>query len=370
MKFFVGHICVMNLSKKGAIMVKEKIKSVAAVILSTAFVAISAMGLVACARENEENAPSSFVCPETNLTIELSKDKSYYIVTDCPEEKTEVVIMESYYGKPVKEIGENAFDGCENLTKVSIPDCMISINPTTLSACKKLEYTETGDAKYLGNENNPYVYLAKYLSEDFEAVVVESNCKAIGDRAFYGCGKLKSVSLPDGLASIGSSAFSYCRFTSIKLPASLTNIGVGAFAYCQSLESVTIPNGVTEISAHAFKGCYRLGNVRLRENLTKIWEFAFAESGLNRVTIPDGVTSIGFNAFAGCGKLMSVSIPASVTGIGSNAFSYCSDLTTIRFNGTKAQWEKVKKGSMWDFYVSAKAVSCTDGAVSLSKNNS
>lgn len=348
-------------------MVKEKIKSVAAVILSTAFVAISAMGLVACAREDEENTPSSFVCPETNLTIELSEDKSYYIVTGCPEDQTEVVIMESYYGKPVKEIGENAFDGCENLTKVSIPDCMISINPTTLSACKKLEYTETGDAKYLGNENNPYVYLAKYLSEDFEAVVVESNCKAIGVGAFYGCGKLKSVSLPDGLASIGSSAFGYCGFTSIKLPASLTNIGGRAFEYCQRLKSITIPNGVTEISTRTFEGCYRLGNVNLGRNLMRIWEFAFADSGLKSVTIPDGVTHIGHAAFYGCGVLTSVSIPASVRGIGSQAFSYCSDLTTIRFNGTKAQWEKVVRGGMWDFYVSAKSVSCTDGTVSLSK---
>ena len=99
----------------------------------------------------------------------------------------------------------------------------------------------------------------------------------------------------------------------------------------------------------------------------RIWEFAFADSGLKSVTIPDSVTHIGYAAFYGCGELTSVSIPASVTGIGSHAFSYCSDLTTIRFNGTKAQWEKVVRGDMWDFYVSAKSVSCTDGTVSLSK---
>ncbi len=349
-------------------MVKEKIKFVATVILSTVFVAISAMGFVACAREKKENAPRSFVCSETNLTIELSEDKSYYIVTDCPEDKTEVVIMESYYGKPVKEIGEFAFEGCENLTKMSIPDCMISINIQALSACKNLEYTETEDSKYLGNEKNPYVYLTKYLSKDLEAVVVESNCKAIGNAAFYGCGKLKSVSLPDGLASIGNSAFGYCAFTSIKLPASLTNIGGNAFEYCQSLKSITIPNSVTEISARTFQGCYRLGDVSLGENLTKIWEFAFAESGLKSVTIPDGVTTIGLYAFTGCGELTSVSIPASVTGIGSQAFSYCRDLTAIRFNGTKAQWEKVTKGGMWNYKLSAKSIRCTDGTVSLSNN--
>lgn len=349
-------------------MIKEKIKSIATVILSAAFVIISSMGLVACAGENEENAPQSFVCSETNLTIELSEDKSYYIVTDCPEDKTEVVILESYYGKPVKEIGEFAFEGCENLTKMSIPDCMININTQALSACKNLEYTETKDSKYLGNENNPYAYLVKCLSNDIATVVVESNCKAIGNFAFYGCGKLKSVSLPDGLASIGNFAFGYCVFTSIKLPASLTNIGGSAFKYCQSLKSITIPNSVTEISARTFEGCYRLESVSLGENLTKIWEFAFAESGLKSVTFPDGVTTIEFYAFTGCGKLTSVSIPASVTVIGSQAFSYCSDLTAIRFNGTKAQWEKVTKGGMWNYMLSAKSISCADGTVSLSNN--
>jgi len=343
-------------------MIKEKIKSVAAVVLSTALCAISSMGLFACAKD----APTSFVCSKTNLTIELSKDKSHYIVTDCPEDKTEVAIIESYYGKPVQEIGETAFDGCENLTKVSIPDCMISINLKALSACKNLEYAEMGDAKYLGNEKNPYVYLVKCLSKDIETAVVESTCKAIGNLAFYDCGKLKSVNLPDGLESIGSSAFGYCGFVSIKLPASLTNISAEAFAYCQSLKSISIPDGVTEIKSGAFKGCYRLGNVSFGENLTKIWQFAFAESGVKWVTVPDGVTTIGMNAFSGCGELTSVSIPASVTGIGSQAFSYCSDLTAIRFNGTKAQWEKVTKGGMWDFYVSAKSISCTDGTVSLS----
>lgn len=349
------------MKKKTGIMVKEKMKFVATVILSTVFVAISAMGFVAC-----ENAPRSFVCSETNLTIELSEDKSYYIVTDCPEDKTEVVILESYYGKPVKEIGKDAFVGCENLTKLSIPDCMMSIKTTALSECKNLEYTETGDSKYLGNGNNPYVYLAKYLSKDIETVVVESNCKAIGNAAFYGCGKLKSVSIPDGLASIGNSAFGYCGFTSIQLPTSLTNIGDAAFTYCQSLKSVTIPNGVTEIMPNTFRGCYRLGNISLGKNLTRIWEFAFAGSGLKSVTIPDGVTTIGFRAFYGCGELTSLSIPVSVTGIGQEAFFYCKDLTIISFNGTKVQWEKVTKGNLWDYDVAAKSVSCSDGTVSLS----
>ena len=343
-------------------------KFVATAVFNAIFVAISVLGFVSCEPKDEKNVPKSFVCSETNLTIELSEDKSYYIVTDCPVDKTEVVIPENYYGKPVKEIAATAFDGCENLTKVSIPDCMIDIKLETLVACKNLEYTEKGGVKYLGNESNPYVYLAKYFSEEMETVVVESGCKAIGHSAFSDCDKLTSVSLPDGLTSIGGAAFRYCKFTNIKLPASLKNIGVSAFSYCQNLNNITIPEYVTEINERTFEGCYQLGNVRFRNNLTKIGAFAFSETALTRITIPYGVKTIGGYAFAGCGDLTSVTIPTSVTDIGPNTFFYCSSLRRIQFDGTKEQWGKVRKGLMWDFSVSAEVVSCMDGTVNLSTN--
>jgi hypothetical protein len=285
-------------------MVKGKIKSIMATILSTVSVAVFAMGFVACAQGDK--APQSFVCSETNLTMELSKDKSHYIVTHCPEDKTEIVIKDKYYGKPVKEIGEFAFDGCESLTKISIPDCMTRINVMALSACKSLEYTEAEGVKYLGNEGNPYVYLVKPLSEDITSVVVQDTCKAIGISAFYNYSKLKSVSLPEGLENIGASAFGYCGFISISLPSSLKNIESGAFKYCQKLKSIMIPEGVTEIHSYTFQGCSRLGSVSFGENLKNIWEFSFSECGLKSVSIPDGATTIGLQAFYGCGELTSV----------------------------------------------------------------
>jgi hypothetical protein len=100
--------------------------------------------------------------------------------------------------------------------------------------------------------------------------------------------------------------------------------------------------------------------------LTKIWDKAFTDTGLKSVTIPEGVTGIGFCAFESCGDLTSVTIPASVKAI-NEAFLDCCDLETIRFNGTKAQWEKVVKSGLWDFNVPAKSVTCTDGAVKLLK---
>lgn len=78
----------------------------------------------------------------------------------------------------------------------------------------------------------------------------------IGEKAFYQCRSLTSVSLPSGISTIGGYAFSYCTsLTSINLPSTLREIETDAFANCESLTSITIPNSVTELSLCTFCDC-------------------------------------------------------------------------------------------------------------------
>jgi hypothetical protein len=58
-------------------------------------------------------------------------------------------------------------------------------------------------------------------------------------------------------------------------------------------------------------------------------------------------------------------IPASVTSIGDEAFWFCKSLTSITFNGTKAQWKGIKLGDAWKKNVPAKVIHCTDGEVKI-----
>ena len=110
---------------------------------------------------------------------------------------------------------------------------------------------------------------------------------------------------------------------------SVVSIGEKAFYKCSELTSVTIPNSVSSIGTSAFNGCSSLSSVTIPQNVTSIGDFTFESCGLINFTIPNGVTSIGIQAFQGCGRLISVTIPNSVKSIGKLAFSGCTSLEKV-----------------------------------------
>ena len=179
-----------------------------------------------------------------------------------------------------------------------------------------------GDTNYSGSVPIP---------EKFTYEGVEYSVTTIGNRAFWGCSGLTSVTIPNSVTSIGNSAFEDCRgLTSVTIPNSVTSIGNNAFEDCSGLTSVTIPNSVTSIGNYAFESCSGLTSVTIPNTVTSIGDSAFSGcSGLTSVTIPNSVTTIGYYAFSGCSGLTSVTIPNSVTSIGSEAFNNCSALTTL-----------------------------------------
>jgi hypothetical protein len=82
------------------------------------------------------------------------------------------------------------------------------------------------------------------------------------------------------------------------------------FANCTSLTSVTIPNGVTSIGDYGFYDCRSLTNATIPGSVTSIGDHAFADSGLADITIPDSVTRIGDWAFGFNSNLTAITVDA------------------------------------------------------------
>ncbi len=111
----------------------------------------------------------------------------------------------------VTAIGNEAFEGCVNLTSVSIPNSVSSIGQWAFTGCTKL-----------ANINIP------------------NSVTTIGNGTFQNCIKLANINIPNSVTTIGDNAFAYCyRLTEITVPESVTTIGLTTFSYCYSLAEVT-----------------------------------------------------------------------------------------------------------------------------------
>ena len=146
---------------------------------------------------------------------------------------------------------------------------------------------------------------------------------------------ITSVSLPEGLTSIGMFAFGYTNITTIDIPTTVKKIATYAFAY-SALESLTIPAGVHDIGGGSFLHCPNLASIVVedgnlvydsRDNCNAIIHIETDSLilGCKNTTIPESVVSIGSYAFYliedSVAPLNLFTIPKSVISIAEGAFA-------------------------------------------------
>ncbi len=229
----------------------------------------------------------------SDLKFELNEDGESYCVSRCDNSISgEVIIPDTYKGKPVTRIDTCAFQTCENITSIIIPDSV---------------------------------------------TVIDS-------QAFDCCLSLKTVKIPDSVEYIGHAAFSCCKsLEAVKIPDAVTEIEYYTFENCNGLKTISIGKGVKAIGTEAFYNCASLEAITVDENnkhflsldgvlfnkdKTELIHYPIGKKSTS-YTIPDGVNSIGYYAFGISKILTSVIIPDSVTSIGVWAFKNCTALTSV-----------------------------------------
>lgn len=154
----------------------------------------------------------------------------------------------------------------------------------------------------------------------------------LGNSLFANRTDITSVTITDGLNSIGANTFQGCTsLQSISLPSSLTSIGNGAFYGCSSLSSITIPKDTEQIGANAFQNCTSLKTLTIADGSTFciIGNSAFQDCPSLNSIITRRTTAISYNAFLGCSALTNITSAENIVGILNAGFANCTNLKSI-----------------------------------------
>ena len=217
-------------------------------------------------------------------------------------------------------IQERAFNNCDAITDITIPASVTTIESNAFWSMDAainvtIEDSETpltlncGGSFYTIFEANPSItaYVGRNIlrtgnyanqhvfDSQLTSVTIGPKVTAIGDKEYYDCDGLLTVSGMENVVNIGSEAFRSCNnLTSVELGTKLTTMGDYAFKDCQRLESIVIPGTLKKTPTEAFENCFALASVTLNEGIEEIGNGSFYDTdALTEITIPASVKKVG-----------------------------------------------------------------------------
>ncbi len=339
--------------------------------------------------KNDTIGIASFAFFENQYIVDLRIPESVQLIGMCAFGRSKVMTV--VIGSGVREIGEQAFVACTELTDVILGELNLEMSDNTsllgksslevigdsaFNGCAKLEKIDMPTTlKTVGslafrdtdmyNQSEGVVYagdlwVVDYNDEKISAnVTIKDGIVGISNYAFWRCNKLSSITLPDSVKTVGRAAFYDCMsLTTISLPKSLDRIEDFTFYRCKSLQITDIlPNMLTYIGRSAFYKCGSNATItlddtdsdelRIPSDVTYIGDFAFYGCGyseqasleeeeyfnyygIDKVVLSANVKYVGASAFYGFVSLKEINLGGTET-IGEKAFYNCENLKTVNF---------------------------------------
>ena len=280
-------------------------------------------------------------------TTSLGKAAFWY----CSAWATEVTIPSG-----VTEVPESLFCYCKALTSITLHDNITSIGSYAFSYCQSW----AGELTIPSGVTRIPIYAFNYCQK-LTSVTLHDNITFIGGYAFNYCTSLAcSITMPTNLDTLGMQSFGTCSLlTAVDLsPATkLTVIQGTTFQNCTSLTSLTLPENLDSIGTSAFLKCSSLTSVTLPEKLRAIGIQAFRGcSVLAKIEIPASVEMIKYSAFYNCTTATEIDILGPVESMAYTVFYGCLAVQKVYLRG------QITYDDYQDFYfgTSAKACSTTD----------
>ncbi len=251
-------------------------------------------------------------------------------------------------------IGEEAFSACSELTNVTIPANVMTIDRLAFFMCTKLKIVDIPLATQVIGIN-AFQYCPELTTVTFgKNTSSRSATLTIKDGAFSSCGKITNFALPNHTIQVGVDAFKdvpetlfeydgnlaylgkwlikpqMSNIQNVNIKDSCIGIADGAFENCDNLKSISVPNSVSFLGASVFRNCDLLESVLLPISITEIKSATFYScKKLTEVNIPKYTTSIGTHAFYDCDSLKGIIIPVEIRELGASAFYSCDSLEQL-----------------------------------------
>lgn len=248
-----------------------------------------------------------------------------------------------------------------SISRVVISGSVKNIGENSFALCRELTYVDLGDSVATIGDN------AFYNCWLLDTVIIPNSTTKIGREAFYASPNLKYIVLGSGVKDIGTDAFNYmgtginrvveyngtvAQWCGIKFSNDKSNplcFGGGLIQKNgRVLDSLIIPSSVDTIKQYAFIANQGLKYVSISDSVKHIGKDAFSKcDNLASVSMGRSVRSIEANAFANCARLLPLTVPDTVSTIANNAFA---DIPHIFYHGnaTGAPWGAVSMNGYYE----------------------